>query len=90
MRKKLDKTLHLLIFVPLCQFLSQTCVGDEKALVFYRGFLFIKIETIKPTPTITSITFQNSLPKAILKNGIIYLKMYYPRLIKSINILVLI
>jgi hypothetical protein len=41
----------------------------KPALVFYRALGLIKIEAIKPTPTITSTTFQSSLPKAIFKNG---------------------
>ena len=41
----------------------------KPALVFYRCFGLIKIETIKPIPTITSTTFQTTLPKAILING---------------------
>jgi len=41
----------------------------KAALVFYRGFRLMKIEAIKPIPTITSTTFQISRPKAILING---------------------
>ena len=39
------------------------------ALVFYKSSLFQNTETSKPIPTITSTTFQSSLPNAILKNG---------------------